>query len=116
MIYKRILQFILLVISFQLSAQNTPKFPQGDGALSALLSDQMKKNTAPNSKLITYHFTVSFDVRVDSSITNITIIKGVNQILDDKFTKVLSKVKFVPAIQNGSRMKMNLMMNIPVTF
>lgn len=57
---------------------------------------------------------VSFDVEADSTVTGISIISGMDYGINDEFTKVLSKMKFKPALVEGNPVKMNMMLNIPI--
>ncbi|MBN2778709.1 MAG: energy transducer TonB [Bacteroidales bacterium] len=57
---------------------------------------------------------VSFDVEPDSTVSGISIIAGMDYGINEEFTKVLSKMKFKPALAEGNPVKMNMMLNIPI--
>jgi hypothetical protein len=112
---KKILALLILSAACA-KAQNSPYYPNGDELLSKELSAVLQKNTMPNTSPLMYQYTVSFDVRTDSTIANINIINGVNSELDNQFKKALTRLRFIPALHNGAPMKMNIMKTITVKF
>jgi protein TonB len=57
---------------------------------------------------------VSFDVNPDSTVSGISIIAGMGYGIDEEFSRVLSEMKFIPALVEGNAVKMNVMLNVPV--
>jgi protein TonB len=57
---------------------------------------------------------VSFDVEPDSTVSGISIISGMDYGINDEFSKVLSSMKFKPALVEGNPVKMNMMLNVPI--
>ncbi|MFN5795662.1 MAG: energy transducer TonB [Bacteroidota bacterium] len=58
--------------------------------------------------------TVSFDVKADSSIVNFMVITGLGMGVDEELQRVIEKAKFSPAVQNGFKVKMNMMVTLPI--
>ncbi len=57
---------------------------------------------------------VSFDVLPDSTVSGIYIISGLGYGIDEEFKRVLSELKFIPALAETNPVKMNMMLNIPI--
>jgi len=51
---------------------------------------------------------------VDSSVTEIAVMKSIDKQVDKAITDVLKTMKFAPSVQLGTSVKMNLMINVPV--
>ena len=58
--------------------------------------------------------TLSFDVKIDSTVTNTIVIRGLGYGVDDEVTRIVQKLKFSPAKQNGTIVKMNTMYTFPI--
>ena len=106
----------LLFVSVFAKAQNSPYYPAGDDTLAKEVSLMLQKNTLANVNPISYQYTISFDVRTDSTVTNLNIINGVSSELDAEFKKVFTRLRFIPAVHNGAPMKMNIMKTMNVKF
>ena len=98
------------------SAQNAPLYVDGDAKFTTDLSAIIQKTVSANASLQAHSFTISFDVRSDSTVTNINIINGSDPSVDQQLIRALSKMRFVPAMQNGNRIKMNVMKNITINY
>ncbi len=57
---------------------------------------------------------VSFDINPDGSVSDISIIDGLDFGINEEFERVLSKLKFTPAIAEGNKVKQNMMINVPI--
>ncbi|MCK9256057.1 MAG: hypothetical protein GX793_02545 [Bacteroidales bacterium] len=57
---------------------------------------------------------ISFDVGIDSIVSGVEIIYGLGFGIDEEVEKVLSKIKFIPALVEGKAVKMNLMLTVPI--
>jgi len=90
------------------------QYPQGDEALFSHLyhdihySDDAKKNKAEGE------ITVSFYVEADGSVSNVKIIKDIGFGCGDAVKEALLKIKYSPAMVNGTVMKSKLLLNVPV--
>ncbi len=57
---------------------------------------------------------VSFDVEIDSTVTGVSIISGMDYGITEEFERVLKTLKFTPALADGNLVKMNVMLTIPI--
>jgi TonB family protein len=65
-------------------------------------------------KLVTGEVLMSFDVNPDSTVTNAIVISGPGFGVNEEVKALVEKLKFAPAVQNGVKVRMNVMMNFPV--
>lgn len=122
---KSLLPFFLFFCSLSTFAQadkqnikvvtnSEPSFPKGDNALYSYVYMNLKYSDESKRKYIAGEVTLSFDVKVDSTVTNATIISGVGYGVDEEVKKLIETLKFSPGVQNGTPMKMNTMYTFPV--
>lgn len=91
-----------------------PTFPNGDGQLYQHVLFNLNYSEESKKKYIEGEVTLSFDVKADSTVSNIVVISGVGYGVDDEVKKLIHKLKFIPAVQNGFAVKMNTMYSFPV--
>lgn len=91
-----------------------PSFPKGDNALYQYVLMNVKYSDEAIKKYVTGDVTISFDVKADSTVTNAIVISGVGYGVDEAVKKLVQSLKFIPAIQNGTVVKMNTMYTFPV--
>jgi TonB family protein len=91
-----------------------PSFPQGDQALYTYVYMNLKYPETAVKKYIEGEVTLSFDVKPDSTVANVLVISGVGNGVDEELKKLVSGMKFIPAVQNGRKVKMNTMYSFPV--
>jgi TonB family protein len=91
-----------------------PGYPKGD---QALYNEVMNNTQYPDEAKKSYvegEVTLSFDVKPDSTASNIIIISGVGHGVDEEVKKLVEKLKFAPAVQNGKAVRMSTMYTFPV--
>ncbi|MFL5762616.1 MAG: energy transducer TonB [Bacteroidia bacterium] len=91
-----------------------PAFPKGDNALYSYVMMNLKYPEESKKKFVQGEVTLSFDVNTDSTVTNAIIISGVGSGVDEEVKKLIQGLKFSPAVQNGTLVKMNTMYTFPV--
>lgn len=91
-----------------------PAYVGGDDALYTYMYFNLKFSEEAKSKNITGDVTISFDVKTDSTTTNIIILNGLGYGIDEEIKKIISILKFIPAKQNGIPVRMNTMYTFPV--
>lgn len=91
-----------------------PFYPKGDQALYQHVYLNMKYTQEAKDKLITGEVMMSFDVNPDSSVSNAIVISGPGYGINEEVKALVEKLKFAPAVQNGVKVRMNVMMNFPV--
>lgn len=125
--FKIIVTLLSLVVSSRLYSQakidtqnrsvitnSEPAYPKGDQALYIEVMNNTKYSEEAKKSYVEGEVTLSFDVRPDSVVSNILIISGVGHGVDDEVKKLVEKLKFSPAFQNGKPVKMNTMYTFPV--
>lgn len=129
---KKLMLLALSVIGFclSLSAQNKegyndkqniavvteqePFYPKGDVELYKYVLHAIKYSDEAKQKYIEGEVMLSFDVMPDSTISNTSVISGLCCGINEEVQRVVKELKFAPAMQNGIKMRMNVMMNFPV--
>ncbi|MCC6253194.1 MAG: TonB family protein [Bacteroidia bacterium] len=91
-----------------------PFYPKGDTELFKYVLNAIKYSDEAKAKYIEGNITLSFDVSPDSTISNISVISGLCCGINEEIQRVVKELKFAPAIQNGVKMRMNVMMDFPV--
>jgi TonB family protein len=91
-----------------------PAFPKGDNELYQYVMMNVKYSEEAKKKYIQGEVTLSFDVKADSTVSNVIIISGVGSGVDEEVKKLIQSLKFIPAVQNGTVVKMNTMYTFPV--
>jgi len=119
---KKIIFITLVLVSLKNYAQQNskvitnsePSYIQGDDELYKYMYFNLKFTEEAKSKNIEGEVTVSFDVKTDSTTTNIVIFKGLGYGIDEEIKKIITQLKFIPAMQNGIPVKMNTMYSFPI--
>ncbi|MBL7890313.1 MAG: energy transducer TonB [Bacteroidia bacterium] len=115
--------FVLLFIipAFSMAQQNSkvltnaePSYPKGDNELYTYMYYNLKFTEEAKQKNVEGEVTLSFDVKTDSTTTNILVISGVGYGVDEEIKRIISTLKFSPGVQNGIPVKMNTMYTFPI--
>jgi outer membrane biosynthesis protein TonB len=101
-------------VNFKMVTQQEPYYAEGDKALFTYFYDNIKYSDEAKTKNISGNVMVSFDVMPDSSIANIFVISGVGFGVDEEIVRLLTPLKYVPGIQSGEKVKMNVILTVPV--
>jgi len=91
-----------------------PSFPKGDNALYTYVYMNLKYSEESKKKYVAGEVTLSFDVKSDSTVTNVIVISGVGSGVDEEVKKLIQTLKFSPGFQNGTAIKMNTMYTFPI--
>ncbi|MBK7183551.1 MAG: energy transducer TonB [Bacteroidetes bacterium] len=118
---KKIIILLCCMPIFSFAQQNSkvvtnsePTYPKGDNELYTYMYYNLKFTEEAKQKNIEGEVTVSFDVKTDSTTTNILIISGVGYGVDQEIKNIITKLKFSPGVQNGMPIKMGTMYSFPV--
>ena len=98
----------------QVLTSTEPSFPKGDNELYRYVLYTVAYSEESKNKNIEGEVTLSFDVKPDSTVSNIVVISGPGYGIEDEVKKIVQKLKFIPAVQNGFPVKMNTMYSFPV--
>ncbi len=106
--------FAQQTVNSQVVIQREAEFPGGDAAMIRYIYENLVwpeqiKGTSIDDVMI-----ISMDVRADSLIENIVYLKKVGHGIDEQVVELLKRKKFLPSIQNGIPVKMNIVLNIPI--
>ncbi len=91
-----------------------PFYPKGDQALYQFVYMNLKYSQEAKDKLVVGEVMMSFDVNPDSTVSNALVISGPGYGVNEEVKALVEKLKFAPAVQNGVKVRMNVMMNFPV--
>ncbi len=100
--------------NIKVETDSEPTYPKGEQALYQEVYMNTKYPEDSKKKYIEGEVTLSFDVKTDSTITNVLIISGVGNGVDEAVKSYVEKLKFAPGVQNGMKIKMNTMYTFPV--
>ena len=121
MLIKSFLTIICLfpLISFSqvnqtVNVNQEASFPGGDNAMIQYLWKNIKPTELSKGNVITDDIMISLDVLPDSTIKNIILLKTVGLGIDEQVVQLLKQSKFIPSIQNGTPVLMNLVFTIPI--
>lgn len=101
--------------NIKIETNQEPFYPKGEVELFEYVNKNVLYSEENKSAKLSGSVTLSFDVKADSSIVNPLIVQGIEPDIDEQVKKVIVKLKFAPAIQNGFKMKMNVMMTFPLS-
>lgn len=91
-----------------------PVYVKGEQALYTEVMYNIHYSEEAKSKYLEGEVTIGFDVKPDSTVSNVSVISGVGYGVDEEIKKYIEKLKFVPAVQNGRKVKMSTMYTFPV--
>ncbi|NVO01255.1 MAG: TonB family protein [Bacteroidetes bacterium] len=99
--------------NMQVSAKDA-HYEKGDVALYNYVYEKIKFSKEAIANKPAGDVMISFDVESDSTLTGFKVVSGIGYGVDEEIVKVLKTLKFVPSIQNGFPIKMNLMYTFPI--
>ncbi len=91
-----------------------PAYPKGDNELYSYVLHNVSYPEESKKKYVEGEVTLSFDVKTDSTVSNVIVLSGVGYGVDQAVKTLVEKLKFAPAIQNGFPVKMNTTYSFPV--
>jgi len=101
-------------VNMKVVEQQEAHYPKGDQAFYQYVYSHLAFPQCVQGKTINDVVTISFDVMPDSSLTNFVIMKDVECNIGQIIVDILRPLKFAPSIQNGIKVKENLMFNFPI--
>lgn len=101
-------------VNSQVTIQREAEFPGGDAAMIRYIYENLVWPEQLKGTSIDDVMMISLDVRADSLIENIVYLKKVGYGIDEQVVELLKRKKFLPSIQNGIPVKMNVILNIPI--
>ncbi len=101
-------------VNMKVEEQQEAHYPQGDNAFYTYVYSHLAFPQCVQGKTINDVVTISFDVMPDSSLTHFVIMKDVECNIGTIIVDILRGVKFAPSIQNGIKVKENVVYNFPI--
>ena len=96
-------------------ADQMPEFPGGNSALYQFLFDNLRYPAAAQENGIQGRVVVSFVVRQDGTLHDVTVARGIDPVLDAEAVRVVESMpNFIPG-KNGGR-PVNVKVSLPITF
>ena len=97
------------------SVEKMPEFPGGDAALLKWISENVNYPTIAAENGVQGRVNCTFVVNADGSVTDVSVVRGIDPNLDKEATRVLSKLpKFRPGEQRGKPVRVKY--SVPVRF
>lgn len=94
--------------------EQEPYFPAGENALYRYFYDNLKYSDEAKAAELKGIIILGFDVETDSTLSNIGVIQGIGYGIDEQIVLLMKPLKYAPSIQNGFKLKMNMILNIPI--
>lgn len=95
--------------------ENQPVFPGGEKALVEFISRNLKYPVESEKKGVQGTVFANFVIETDGSVSNVKILRGLNQECDAEVIRVISMMpKWTPGTQKGKPVRVSF--NIPVKF
>ncbi len=89
-------------------------YPKGEQALFIYFYENIKYSKEAIDNKANGEVMLSFFVEADSSITNVQIFSNIGYGIDQQAVELLKKLKYAPSIQNGVKLRQNVMLSIPI--
>jgi periplasmic protein TonB len=100
--------------NFQVVQQQQAHYPKGDVAFQEYFNLNLKYTQAAYDKRLYGSVMVSFNVLADSTVTEVTVLSGLGYGVDEEIVKMITQMKFAPAVSNGVVVRSNMIVSINV--
>jgi TonB family protein len=100
--------------NFNVVTQQEPFFAGGDQNLFDYFLKNIHYSDADIANKLRGTVMVSFDVLPDSTLTNLSVISGINKGIDEEILQLVKNLKYIPGIENGTVTKMNVIISVGV--
>jgi hypothetical protein len=101
-------------VNQQVKVDREASYPGGDEAMVSYIWQNLKPTEQSKGQVIVGEIMVSVDVLPDGKPENFVFLEKIGMGLDDQVKELLAKQTFVPSIQNGIEVKMNIVLTIPI--
>ena len=101
-------------VNQQVKVDREASYPGGDEALVSYIWQNIKPTEQSKGQVISADIMVSIDVLPDGKPDNFVFLQKAGFGIDEQVKELLSKQTFVPSIQNGIEVKMNIVLTIPI--
>ena len=98
-----------------IAVEEMPMFPGGEEALMKYIRDHLQYPQIAVERGLEGRVTVRFVVNKDGYVQDVTVLRGVHELLDREAVRVIQSLpRFAPGRQNGNAV--NVYYNVPVAF
>lgn len=100
--------------NMEIVTEQVAHYPAGDSEFFMYLNNSLKYSPEAKLDKIQGKIMFSFDVEIDSSITNFLFMNTIGYGVEDSLKKLISPLKFAPKVMNGKQFKSSTMFTFPV--
>lgn len=100
--------------NFKVVQQQQAQYPAGDIALQEYFNLNLKYPQAAIEKRLYGNVMLSFNVMSDSTLSEILVLEGVGYGVDEEVVKLLTPLKFSPAISNSVVIRSGIIISINI--
>lgn len=101
-------------VNFTFKTDQQPFYPAGETSLYTFFYYNIKYSEKAIADKVNGNVMVSFYVMPDSTLSEIMVLSGVGYGIDEEVVRVLTPLKYAPAIVDGEKVKMNVIIYVPV--
>ncbi len=101
-------------VNMKVEEQQQAHYTGGDNAFYKYVYSHLAYPTCVKGKYINDNVSISFDVMPDSTLQNFVVLKDVECNIAQTIIDIIRPLKFAPSIQNGTKVKENVMYSFPI--
>ncbi len=101
-------------VNYDINYSQEAHYPEGDQAFYSYLFNSIQYSDEAIANRVVGNAMISFDVLPDSTISNIVVISSPGYGIDEEIVRVLSAIKFAPAVLEGNPKEQNMIITIPL--
>jgi outer membrane biosynthesis protein TonB len=101
-------------VNFTFKTVQQPFYPEGDLSLYTYFYNSIKYSEKAVSDKVSGEVMISFYVMPDSTLSEIIVLSGVGYGIDEEVVRALAPLKYAPGIIDGEKVKMNVILYVPV--
>jgi hypothetical protein len=90
------------------------QYALGDAAVDQYFFDNLHYSDEAKHAKVDTEVMLSFMVEKDSTISTIKVIRDPGFGIGDRLKELLSRMKYIPAMENGVMMRSKVILNVPV--
>jgi len=107
-------QLLFAQVNQEVRIDREASYPGGDEAMVTYIWQNIKPTEESKGQLIMGEILVSVDVLPDGTPENFVFLQKIGMGIDEQVKELLEKQTFVSSIQNGTEVKMNILLTIPI--
>ncbi len=100
--------------NMQVVLEQEAQYPGGIDALFKCFNDSLEFTEEAIKAKVHGDVVISFFVETDGSLSEIMVISKVGYGIDERIVNLLKPLKYIPSIQNGVKLRMNIILTVPI--